>query len=176
MKKQKEIELPKFDDKFLYELAVKIYFEEITEKGIQQQRDWYANEYKGGVGKKRAEEIVRENAQIYAHVVKSAMKRIGADLKKNGPAKPKKGGEKKKGAEFNPAYVYSLCVGNWDDYAKNSPESSIGKAMEMYIEKYGDKERARKRFEDRSQGSAYIVRNLLRELDKMGLLPEAALP
>lgn len=164
-----------FDKQFIYDLTVDVYKDLLTqegEKAVENTLAWNAAHY-GGM--KRAKEIVANNAQIYYRDVRSVAKAVEKTINKEGlgKRKPKKAGERKD-TGFNPEYIYELAVKIHTDRMKAYPNGYTAKLLESYREKYKSEERALKRFNDRSQGSASVVKATLRALEARNLLPAKA--
>lgn len=85
------------------------------------------------------------------------------------PSKP----SKKKDGKFklDPEYVYDLSV---DVFTTRRGKAKTKAYLDTLIEKYKDKEKAQKRYRDKAQIDAPVVRSFLKALEARGMLPKGA--
>lgn len=141
---------------------------------VDRSLDWYAEVYKGGVGMKEAEAILKKNSLFWLLTVEQGYKYVMELLDKHGPAKrPKK--DKAKQTGYDPEFVYAMCAFYVEARLKDKSKPWT-KYRKTLMEKYDDKERVTKRLHDRAQSHASVMRTLLEVLEGEGKLPKAAYP
>lgn len=140
-----------------------------TTEGLERSIEWYAKEYNGGVGRKKAEAIIRKNGLFYLSRVRSARKFIKNELERVGPPK----GKFDKGS-YDPDFVYRLCEFHVRRLAKDEPEGGWASFIANLKKKYDDKDRINKRIGDRAQVMAAEMRIVLLAIERIEGLPASA--
>lgn len=141
---------------------------------ITKSIEWYAKEYKGGVGIEEAKKIVRKNSLFYFPIVKNGYAFVLKEVEAKGAGKRTKKDKGKQGT-FNADFVYRMAEYHVKVSIKTNPEGSWAKYLERLKEKYPSKDRVTKRLGDRAQLNANIMKASLKAMEELGLeLPKPA--
>lgn len=168
------------------DLCFEVYLDEIDRDGLNAIRNGLTprqcmfEQYRKKYGSKdKAEEVIRDNALI-CRIIVEAVQKVLKDWKAKPPKFLKSMEPSPKGAEFNPKFVFELCVQIYKDELDrwNMPSPDGTKASERQlarvIKRKGSKEAGLKRFRDYAQIYAPSARSVLRVLQAKGKLPKGA--
>lgn len=167
------------------DLCYEVYLDELdrddlfsVRNGLTARERMHENYKKRYGDKDKAEKAIRDNALIYRIVVDATLK-VLKDWKSKPPKFLKKL-EPSKGAEFNPTFVFELCVQVYIDELNRwnmpSPDGTLAadRQLARVIKKRKSKEAGLKRFREYAQIYSPGVRAVLRVLDSKGKLPKEA--